>query len=119
MSEADELLKKEKAQILADRLTTLLPLIDGFMNELDDEDFGLLEESKKALKDKININNSAMPLIMACGGNYDDTEDTMKLKTLEYLIELIKVRKEFKEIMLKKEQENQNRQDVLRLFGLI
>lgn len=31
--------KKEKAQILADRLTELLPLIDGFMNELNDKDF--------------------------------------------------------------------------------
>lgn len=111
--------KREKVQILADRLITLLPLIDGFMNELDDEDFELLEESKKALKEKININNSAMPLIMACGGDYDDTEDNMKLKTLECLIELIKVRKEFKKSMLKKEQENQNKQDVLRLFGLI
>lgn len=111
--------KKEKAQILADKLTALLPLIDGFMNSLDDEDFELLEESKKALKEKININNSAMPLIMACGGDYNDTEDIMKLKTLESLIELIKVRKEYKESLLKKAQEKQNNEDVLRLFGLI
>lgn len=111
--------KKEKAQILADRLTALLPLIDGFMNSLDDEDFELLEESKKALKEKININNSAMPLIMACGGDYNDTEDIMKLKTLEYLIELIKVRKEFKECIIKETEREQNNQDVLRLFGLI
>ena len=42
----------------------------------------------------------------------------MKLKTLESLIELIKVRKEFKESMIAKQKENQNKQDVLRLFGL-
>ena len=111
--------KKEKVQILADRLTVLLPLIDGFMNELDDEDFELLKECKESLKEKININNSAMPLIMACGRNYNDKEDTMKLKTLDCIIELIKARKEFKEIMQKSEQENQNKQDVLKLFGLI
>lgn len=111
--------KKEKAQILADKLTALLPLIDGFMNSLDDEDFELLEESKKALKEKININNSAMPLIMACGGDYNDTEDIMKLKTLESLIELIKVRKEYKDSLLEIAQEKQNNEDVLRLFGLI
>lgn len=111
--------KKEKVQILADRLTVLLPLIDGFMNELDDEDFELLKECKESLKEKININNSAMPLIMACGRNYNDKKDTMKLKTLDCIIELIKARKEFKEIMQKSEQENQNKQDILRLFGLI
>ena len=111
--------KKEKAQILADKLTALLPLIDGFMNSLDDEDFELLEETKKSLKEKININNSAMPLIMACGGDYNDTEDIMKLKTLECLIELIKARKEYKDSLLEIAQEKQNNEDVLRLFGLI
>ena len=111
--------KKEKAQILADRLSALLPLIDGFMNSLDDEDFELLEETKKSLKEKININNSAMPLIMDCGGDYNDTEDIMKLKTLESLIELIKARKEYKDSLLEIAQEKQNNEDVLRLFGLI
>lgn len=60
-----------------------------------------------------------MPLIMACGGNYNDAEDNMKLKTLNYLIELLKVRREYKEIILKEEQVNQNKQDVLKLFDLL
>lgn len=111
--------KKEKAKILADRLIALLPLIDGFMESLENEEFELLEECKKSLREKINMSNSALPIIMACGGDYNDTEDTMKLKTLESLIELIKVRKEFKESMIAKQKENQNKQDVLRLFGLI
>ena len=111
--------KKEKAKILADRLIALLPLIDGFMESLEDEEFELLEECKKSLREKINMSNSALPIIMACGGDYNDTEDTMKLKTLESLIELIKARKEYKDSLLEIAQEKQNNEDVLRLFGLI
>ena len=110
---------REKAQILADKLNNILPLIDGFMNSLDDEDFELLEESKQALKERININKSAMPLIMACGGNYDDTEDRMKIKTLDCLIDLIKVRKEFREEKIKAQNKQQNMQEVLNLFGIM
>lgn len=111
--------KKEKAQILADKLNNILPLIDGFMESLNDEDFELLEESKQALKERININTSAMPLIMACGGNYDDTEDRMKIKTLDCLIDLIKARKEFREEKIKAQNKQQNMQEVLNLFGIM
>ena len=56
--------KEEKAQILADKLNNILPLIDGFMNSLDDEDFELLEESKKALAEN-NINKAIGCRILA------------------------------------------------------
>lgn len=111
--------KKEKAQILADKLNNILPLIDSFMDSLDKEEFELLEESRQALKERININTSAMPLIFACGGNYDDTEDRMKIKTLDCLIDLIKVRKEYKEEKIKAQEKQQNMQEVLNLFGMM
>lgn len=111
--------KKEKVQILADKLNGILPLIDSFMDSLNDEDFELLKESKEALEEKININNGAMALIYACGGNYDDTEDRMKIKTLDCLIELIKSRKEYKEEKIKMMETQKNQQEVLKLFGLM
>lgn len=111
--------KKEKAQILADKLMGILPLIDSFMNSLNDEDFELLKESRQALKDRISTNNSAMALIYACGGTYDDTEDYMKIKTLDCLIDLLKARKEYKEEKLKMQETNKNRQEVLKLFNLM
>lgn len=116
MSKAD---KKEKAQILADKLNSILPLIDSFMDSLNEEEFELLEESRQALKERINKNTSAMPLILACGGNYDDTEDRMKIKTLDCLIDLIKVRKEYKEEKIKAQEKQQNIQEVLNLFGMM
>lgn len=51
--------KKIKIQILADRLTPLLQLVDGFMESFTDEDYELLKETRDCLQDKINYGNSA------------------------------------------------------------
>lgn len=107
---------KEKVQILADRLQSLLPLVDIFVNNISDEDFELLETAKDCLQDKINYGNSASVVIMALGGNYNDTEDRMKVKTLDCLIELIKTRKEYREELLEKQEEQKNRQEAIDVF---
>ena len=106
MKTADEIKNKDlKIQLLADKIMSLLPLVDGIMESMDNEDFELLEETRKCLEDKINYGNSASVVIMALGGNYDDTEDRMKVKTLDCLVELIRTRKEYRETLLK-EQKN-------------
>lgn len=97
--------KKIKIQILADRLTPLLQLVDGFMESLTDEDYELLKGTKDCLQNKINYGNSASVVIMALGGNYNDTEDRMKIKTLDCLIDLLNSRKEYKEALLKQQEE--------------
>ena len=108
--------KKIKIQILADRLQSLLPLVDIFVNNISDEDFELLETAKDGLQDKINYGNSASVVIMALGGNYDDTEDRMKIKTLDCLIDLLKSRKEYKKALLKQQEEQKNRQEAIDVF---
>lgn len=108
--------KKIKIQILADRLTPLLQLVDGFMESLTDEDYELLKETKDCLQDKINYGNSASVVIMALGGNYDDTEDRMKIKTLDCLIDLLKSRKEYKKALVKQQKEQKNRQEAIDVF---
>ena len=108
--------KKIKIQILADRLTPLLQLVDGFMESLTDEDYELLKETKDCLQDKINYGNSASVVIMALGGNYDDTEDRMKIKTLDCLIDLLNSRKEYKETLLEQQEEQKNRQEAIDVF---
>ena len=107
---------KEKVQILADRLQNLFTLIDGFMNSLEDEDFNYLEEAKEQLKNKISYGNSAIPVIMALGGNYDDMEDRMKLKSLECIVELTKVRKEYKEKLIEKAETDKVKRENLEIF---
>ena len=114
---ADEIKdKKIKIQILADRLTALLQLVDGFMESLNDEDYELIKETRNCLQDKINYGNSASVVIMALGGNYDDTEDRMKIKTLDCLIDLLKSRKEYKEALLEQQEEQKNRQEAINVF---
>ncbi len=108
--------KKIKSQILADRLTPLLQLVDGFMESLTDEDYELLKETRDCLQDKINYGNSASVVIMSLGGNYDDTEDRMKIKTLECLIALLNSRKKYKEALLKQQEEQKNRQEAIDIF---
>ena len=102
--------KKIKIPILADKLTPLLQLVDCFVESLTDEDYELLKETRVCFQDKINYGNSASSVvIMALGGNYDDTEDRMKIKTLDCLIDLLKSRKEYKEALLKQQEEQKNR----------
>lgn len=108
--------KKVKIQILANRLMSLLPLVDGFMESLTDEDYELLKETRDRLRDKISYGNSASVLIMALGGNYDDTEDRMKIKTIDCLIDLLKNRKEYKEELLKQQEEQKNKQEAINMF---
>ena len=115
----EEIDKKEKVQILADKLISTIPILDMFMESLSDEDFELLDECRDSLKDKININNSAQALIGACGGYYDDTEDRMKLKTLDLLVDFIKTRKEYRDKMIELKERKSKQQEVLKLFGML
>ena len=75
-----------------------------------------MKEIRNCLQDKINYGNSACVVIMALGGNYDDTEDRMKIKTLDCLIDLLKSRKEYKETLLKQQEEQKNRQEAINVF---
>lgn len=93
-----------------------MQLVDGFMESLTDEDYELLKETRSCLQDKINFENSASTLIMALGRNYDNTEDRMKTKTLDCLIDLLKSRKEYKEALLKQQEEQKNRQEAIDIF---
>lgn len=108
--------KKTKISILADKLMALFPLLDGIMESLTDEDYELLNETRDCLQDKINYGNSASVLIMALGGNYDDTEDRMKIKTLNCLIDLLKSRKEYREKLLEQQEKQKNKQEAIAIF---
>lgn len=112
---------KEKVQILADKIRPLLTLIDAFVNDLDEEDINLLEKSRETLLNHINTQHSAMTLTMAFGINTDTTEEEYKAKTLRNLIDLINVRKEYKNAMLDKleQQKNiqKNREELMQIFG--
>lgn len=112
------MLDSERIQSLADIVEILLQQIDLFMQTMTEEDFDLLDRTKKELENKISKNMSALPIIIACGGNYNSMEDEMKLKTLNLLIELIKTRIKYREVLKEQQVNNKNKKDILEIFGL-
>lgn len=108
--------KEQKVQVIADVIQQLLQQVDIFTQVLTKEDFELLDEAKDSLEKKINYKQSASVLFYALGADADTTEDEMKLKTIELLIKLMKTRIEFREEMVRIQEENRNKQDAINLF---
>lgn len=114
----DDQEKKERAKLIAVTIEMLLQQVDNFTNMMSKEDIEIMLESKQELEEKISYNQSAMALICALGGEYDSTEDEMKIKTLDCLIKLMQIRNEYKESMKEQQQKLIKRKEVLKAMGL-
>lgn len=110
--------KEKRVKLIADTIEHLMNQIDLFVNQMTYEDIEILIESKEALKEKISRNESAMALIFALGGDYDSSEDEMKIETLDCLIKIIRARNKYKNKALEKQEEMKKRQETLRMLGL-
>ena len=110
--------KEERVKLIADTIEHLMNQIDLFVNQMTYEDIEILIESKESLEEKISRNESAMALIFALGGNYDSSEDEMKIETLDCLIRIIKARNKYKNKVLEEKEKMKKRQETLREFGL-
>lgn len=108
--------KEKKVQAMSSMIENLLQQIDVFTQILDKEDLEILEETKHILQEKISYKESAIVLLLAIGADSDTTEDKMKIKTLDLLIELIKTRNEFKEKKLKLQEDNKKKEEVINLL---
>ena len=113
--------KKEKSQLLADKIQPMLQLIDMFMNDMSDDDFKLLKESEETLMEHISMQHSAITLSSAFGIETDTLEEEHKLKTLKILILLLEERKQYKEDMIQKQIEKEtierNKKELMNIFG--
>ena len=109
---------EKRVKLIADTIKHLMNQIDLFVNQMTYEDIEILIESKEALKEKISRNESAMALIFALGGDYDSSEDEMKIETLDCLIKIIRARNKYKNKVLEKQEEMKKRQETLRMLGL-
>ena len=113
--------KETKIQMLADQMQSFLMLIDGFAENIEQEDIELLKETKTSLLNHISMQEAAVTLTMAFGFAPDTTEEKFKAKTLDALIELINVRKDYKTALIenaKKQRElAQTRAELMNIFG--
>lgn len=110
--------KEKRVKLIAETIEYLMSQIDLFVNQMTYEDIEILVESKESLKEKISRNESAMALIFALGGNYDSSEDEMKMETLDCLIKIIKARNKYKNKMLEEKEKIKKRQEALKMLGL-
>lgn len=110
--------KEKRIKLIAETIEYLMKQIDLFVNQMTYEDIEILIESKEALKEKISRNESAMALIFALGGDYDSSEDEMKIETLDCLIKIIRARNKYKNKVLEKQEKMKKRQETLRMLGL-
>lgn len=109
-------MNKEKVEGLSIMIESLLQQVDIFAQIIEAEDIELLEEAKNQLENKISYKQSAFPLYAAMGVNTDTTEEKMKLKTINLLIELIKARIEFKNEILRLEEKKKKEEENIALF---
>lgn len=108
--------KEVKIQALANIIQDLIQQVDVFTQCLTSNDFEILEEAQEALIKKINYKKSAATLLLAVGGDPDTEDDEYKLKTMNMLIEFIKLRIEYRERMINKHKENQKKEEALKMF---
>lgn len=107
----------ERVKEFAESLTNFFLVFDGlFLYEADAEQ--LLNDVKKSIEEKILHNESALPLIIAMGGNYDSDIDRAKVKQVDALLELVKARKNLQKATEKEHKKKADYSQVLALFGL-
>lgn len=110
--------KEKRIKLISDTIEYLMSQIDLFVNQMTYEDIEILLECKNTLKEKISRNESAMALILALGGNYDSSEDEMKIETLDCLIRIIKARNKYKNKVLEEQEKMKKRNEALKMLGL-
>lgn len=110
--------KKERVLDLSIKLESLIPLVDIFVQQIDDADLELMEEVTQQLSSEISHNEAATVLITAMGGHYDSAEDEMKLKTIEHLVCIVKARKEAVIKIKEAKQKEIKRREVLSTLGI-
>ena len=108
--------ENSRIEEFSESITNFFLVFDGlFLYEEDAEP--LLAEVTKSLEEKISRNETALPLIIAMGGNYDSDIDRAKVEEAKALLNLIKARKKLKEATEKDIQRKNNVTEMRALFG--
>lgn len=108
--------KRKKVQAIADVIQSLLQQVDIFSQVMTEADYTILDEVKETLKNQINYKQSASVIFYAIGTDPDTTEEEMKLKTLNLLIELIKTRIEYRNKKIDIQREIENKRNAINLY---
>lgn len=107
----------ERVKEFAESISNFFLVFDGlFLYEDDAEQ--LLNDVKKSIEEKILHNESALPLIIAMGGNYDSEIDRAKVEEIKALLDMLKARKNLQKATENQNKKKNNNAEILALFGL-
>ena len=107
-----------RAEELANKIKILFAYLDNLFIEEDlCEEF--LALTKKRLEEHISINESALAVIIAMGGDYDSTVDRAKVNELTALLDLIKARENLRAAVENERKRKVDKTDMLRQLGLL
>lgn len=107
----------EFTEELAVKLKTFFAFFDGFFLE-DERCEELLALTKKRLEEHISINESALAVIIAMGGDYDSSVDRAKVKEITALTDLINARKSLKNATVEEDKRKKHKAEMLKRFGI-
>lgn len=108
-----KLSKEEKVKNVAFIIQNLLEQIDMYCMGFSKDDFEILNEAEKELKKKISFKQNGAVLLYALGSDPNTLEDEMKLKTIEVLIQLFKIRINYKDELIKQIDAKQKSEELL------
>ena len=115
--------KEEKVEFIANYLNDLLLQIDFFAVNMNNDDYlEILEESKKHIEKRISFKSNGAALLGALGVDSNTLDDHYRLETIDKIIELINIRKEYQQqsMQLKEAQQTSNKNiETLKELGLI
>ncbi len=107
-----------RAEELANKIKILFAYLDNLFIEEDlCEDFLLL--TKKRLEDKILHSETALPVLLSMGCDYDSTVDRAKVNELTALLDLIKARENLRAAVENERKRKVDKTDMLRQLGLL
>lgn len=108
---------EEKVKLFADNLKDFFMYFDTVFCAFEDSE-QMLDDTLKSLKNKVNQNETALPLIIALGSSYDSTIDKLKIKEIEALIQLRKTRLELGAAVKEENRQKEANKEILSFFGL-
>lgn len=109
---------EERVKDFSESLRNFFLVFDSiFFYENDAEQ--MLNNVKETLEETILHNESALPVIIAMGGNYDSAIDRAKVEEINALLNLLKARKNLQKVTTEAANKKQDNSAVLlALFGL-
>ena len=107
----------EFTEELAVKLKTFFAFLDSFFLE-DERCEEFLALTKKRLEEHISINESALAVIIAMGGDYDSSVDRAKVREITALTDLINARKSLKKASEEEDKRKKHKSEELKRLGI-